>query len=84
MGLGWKKGTQNYTLNQAMLQAGGYDRGWYVSGELEVEIVESITTITGFTPCTTTDLSDWRAWRGNPEPGFCVCGVLKERCEYHK
>jgi hypothetical protein len=30
------------------------------------------------------DLSDWRVWRGKPEPGHCVCGCLQSLCPYHK
>lgn len=28
-------------------------------------------------------ISDWRAWR-HDRPGDCVCGIPKERCDYHR
>lgn len=26
--------------------------------------------------------NDWRAWQHN-QPGECVCGIPRERCDYH-
>lgn len=90
--LGWEDGKTGQ-LDKAKLRPQGGIRNGFIYALVKYDylydiVVREDLNIHGIVESkvvqvTTPDVSDWRAWVHNV-PGECVCGIPRERCDYHR
>jgi hypothetical protein len=56
--------------------------GWFIRQD-EAPETEPVQESVQNAPVKDIDTNDWKAWRHNV-PGECACGILRQKCDYHK
>lgn len=62
---------------------GGGMQGYHPSRHFSHPDLPTAVTTTKVKAKVSYDVSDWQYWQHN-RPGECVCGIPKERCDYHR